>query len=74
MFKKIILWIMRLAVITFIFYYGWFLPTLKWEGRDFPQESEIQYSEGRFFLIKYVLQVVLAPQQQTCIWLKMVRK
>lgn len=52
MFKKIILWIMRLAVITFIFYYGWFLPTLKWEGRDFPQESEIQYSEGRFFFNK----------------------
>ena len=52
MFKKIILWIMRLAVITFIFYYGWFLPTLKWEGRDFPQESDIQYSEGRFFFNK----------------------
>lgn len=31
-------------------FYGYFMPILKWQGRDFPQESEIQYSEGRLYL------------------------
>lgn len=49
MFYKIAMGIIKLMSVILVVYYGFLFPILKWQGRDFPQKSEIQYSEGIFY-------------------------
>lgn len=52
MLYKIAMGIIKLMSVVLMVYYGFLYPILKWEGREFPEESEIQYSEGRFYFDK----------------------